>query len=698
MEPRAPRERPLRRRAVLTALAGLAMTGASEVGWRFEQARELRAWAEGAGLRAAALAHAGTMASGEQVTVLHGSGEHAVLVRVPGHLAHRGTDVVRVVDVLPVRDAVAVMPGGAWAIAARGGFVDASSAASVAACARQACVNQHVPGHGGVVQLTADGRALLEDGSIATHPEPGSVAWRVEPRTSPVVDLAGSTLSPCELSRDGKVRCERRYEPGGGEQQPALVLASSALTVVDPLRLASNERSGLVCVLGRAGAVACGVRSGGVSLIDEHPSPYVIEPIVLPGLTRASRLALSEDDLCVVDVGGALSCRSGPGRADATADAVGRRLSLTRSLDGVTDVALGANVGCVQQHRGDVRCWGDGVRDGGIVRRDTPVEVAGLDAVERLVAFRGLVCALQRGEVSCWGAWEEGWDARVETPRPRAVRLTGRIDGIAVVGGDRPYALCVSFVGGGVRCWRGDPLREEAAEVSGSRGLALRSLASADDVLCGLDGGARAWCIERFGFDEPVLRRVPTLDGYERLVTWGVMRCAARAGDLRCVDVALVPTAVHPADRSAFARATAAPGALVQTLEPFTPLPGDVARGREADSRQRALLGGVYATTPTSPADYDCRLGPGGRVACRWQPSGWDRSLIRVAPDEGEPAALVPGLDDAVELAVTADDLACARRASGRVVCWGRNVGGTLTAEGSAPLEGLEALMARAGR
>jgi len=53
-----------------------------------------------------------------------------------------------------------------------------------------------------------------------------------------------------------------------------------------------------------------------------------------------------------------------------------------------------------------------------------------------------------------------------------------------------------------------------------------------------------------------------------------------------------------------------------------------------------------------------------------------------LAPDE--PVRLIAGVDDTVELAVTTYGLACARRSTGAVVCWGRNAGGALTLAESA--------------
>ena len=75
--------------------------------------------------------------------------------------------------------------------------------------------------------------------------------------------------------------------------------------------------------------------------------------------------------------------------------------------------------------------------------------------------------------------------------------------------------------------------------------------------------------------------------------------------------------------------------------------------------------------------NHVCWLGSNGRVAC----------TLTVERDDGTEYLgdlfAVPDLDDAVEIAVASSGIACARRTSGRVACWGRNVDGLLTPAGS---------------
>lgn len=635
---------------IATAAALLTLTG-----WRAERVRQVRVRRERAVARAIEAAHARTMAGGEQVAVLRGEGEHAAVVRLPGPLVRRGADVMHIPEVIPARDAVALMPDGAWAIDAQGNLFDASSAAAVAACPQRPCVAQTVPGHGRVVQITALGTARLEDGSLARRRDGASVEWEVDPSARDVVDVVESL--PFALRRDGSID---PWTFGAGSPR-----------VPDPQELVIEPY--LFCVRGRWGDVLC--RSRGPL------TPWETPPTIVEGLpAHAAQIAMGLDGLCMVGLDGLLSCARGSRyQPIPTTPPV---LRPEGGLGAVTEVAFSGDVGCARLRDGEVRCWGVGLNHGGVVRRDTPVAIRGLDAVERLEVVGSGVCALQRSEVLCFGRWSE---EHHDGPSGFPVPLTpGRP--VAEIGGAGAH-LCVVLAGGGVRCVDGDHIAGAWREPEGEAPVGAHALACTNSYVFVLDERARAW-LANPNEEHLRFRRMPAFDGYER-IAWDRLICAVRGDALRCPGHH-DPTGINwrlqegewrqdfEQARSALARTVPVAGARLQSLRlrdrnPWCP------RSAALCAPGEVLDGGVRAT-PYFSNSNDCVLGVNGRVACYW--NGHVNSGVVdhvVAGEDGGAVTIVPGLDDAVELAVTHEGLACARRATGGVVCWGRNSDGVLT-------------------
>ncbi len=646
--------------AVLVLVAGAVIV---LTGRRAEHASRPQHARERSVAQAIEAAHARTMASGAQVAVLHGEGERAVVVRLPGPLVRRGADVVHVPEVIPARDAVALMPDGAWAIDARGNLFDASSAWAVAACSQRPCVAQTVPGHGRVVQITVDETARLEDGSLARRRDSASVEWRVDPSAHDVVDVVDviDRGPPIELRRDGSIG--------------PWTFSAGSRRVPDPQELVIDD--GLFCVRGRRGDVQC--RSPGPCAPQEICSG---PPTIVEGLpARAAQIAVGLNGLCMVDFGGLLSCtRASRYHRIPTTPPV---LTPEGGLGAVTEVAFSSDVGCARLRGGEVRCWGAPLEHGGVVRRDTPVAIRGLDAVERLEVVGSRVCALQRSEVLCFGQRsDEHHDGPSGFPVPLVL---GRpVTEIGAAG----QHLCVVLAGGGVRCTDGDPIARTWREPEGEAPVGAHALACTDDLVFVLDDRSRAWLAAP---DEAHLRflRVPIFDGYER-IAWDPLICAVRPDGLRCPgyrDTSGINWRAEESEwrlafeqaRSALTRTAPVVGARTQSLrlrEGGTGCPPEV-----SECSLREVLDGGVRATPYSANPSDCLLGVRGRVACYWN-GHVDGGVVDhiVRGEEDGAVMLVPGLDDAVEVVVTVQGLACARRATGGVVCWGRNSDGVLTA------------------
>ncbi len=692
---------PPRRWPLRWLLVACAAAVAVPVALRVGRVRRKRAWELGEGARAVARAHGGRLASGEQVSVVQGEGDRAVVVRLPGRLVRRGTDVVRVPEVVPARDAIALMPDGAWAIDARGNFFDASSAATVAQCTHRPCVAQHIPGHGRVVQITADGRARLEDGLVARRRDASSVEW-VDVERRGVIELGLG-----ELRSDGTVAFPHPdADPPSRDRES--VLGTATVGVPDPVGFASSLRSPLTCVKGRQGHVRCGLafwRSEICGHIDDDcPSTWVDTwPVRLSPETRASGVAVGGLGVCLVGLDHRLSCGDLDGGQDSRSGEREVGLSRVEGLADITEVALAHGARCVRHASGEVRCWGSSLQHGGVQRREAPVVMRGLDAVERLVSVGSYVCALQRGSVTCWGGPSSSTTINPDPPwGPRALPETSSVT--EMVTNER--GICVSHHDGTVHCWNGDPFATPSRVPDETMPASPHSLALVDGLLFILDGQSRAWVASPFG---SMFRFAPiaALDGYERIITEFAMVCALRRGDVVCpraAEATGVNERVTEQERRSvreeilrtLPRVATGSGEFDLSLTLRDHRPDDPIDG--IDESLRAAVGGDLRARAWGM--QDCVLSTQGRVACRWA----SFVIEPGAPDYGrtdgdDTGRLVPGLSDAVEIVVSRDGLACARRASGGVVCWGRNVNGVLTADESAHEPRyfrLEALMARA--
>jgi hypothetical protein len=206
-----------------------------------------------------------------------------------------------------------------------------------------------------------------------------------------------------------------------------------------------------------------------------------------------------------------------------------------------------------------------------------------------------------------------------------------------------------------------------------------------------------------------MFERVAPLDGSERLVARGGtdLLCGLRGAGLRC--------AVR-ADSERWRRAESAradpddPGRWRRERDEIARL---LAGRSSAPDARSADLGGPDGDDGTfersiaelleapalrelrTNASTGCAIAASGRVACRTL-AGWGDGGGETISWPEVPGAVIPGLTDAVELAV-GGRFNCARHATGRVSCWGENLGGTLSMGASSPwVVGLEEILARA--
>jgi alpha-tubulin suppressor-like RCC1 family protein len=139
-------------------------------------------------------------------------------------------------------------------------------------------------------------------------------------------------------------------------------------------------------------------------------------PVLVAGLSApAVKVTLGNYFSCALSSVGGVECWG------ANAGALGDGTYISSSVpvqvaglaSGVVDVAAGAEHACAVTTDGAVFCWGDNYNgelgDGTLIRRNTPVQVVGLDDAVRVGAGDGHSCAVTAsGALYCWGRAEWG--------------------------------------------------------------------------------------------------------------------------------------------------------------------------------------------------------------------------------------------------------------------------------------------------
>jgi len=201
-----------------------------------------------------------------------------------------------------------------------------------------------------------------------------------------------------------------------------------------------------------------------------------------------------------------------------------------------------------------------------------------------------------------------------------------------------------------------------------------RSIAAVDSRACVLDTESRAWCGVRNDAYDPrwSFARVAAFDGVERLATLRSHDCAwADGAPMRCVQSGSAPD--EPIEASQFEGTRDAVAAIEESCALLRN--GSLTCGRETmrETLAPALLAALGGALRAGSGRHDklCVVGVNGRVACERHTQDERGVTVREAP------ALVPGLERVEELIDVG--ATCARRADGRVLCWGWNTLNLLT-------------------
>lgn len=385
---------------------------------------------------------------------------------------------------------------------------------------------------------------------------------------------------------------------------------------------------------------ACGGGGGGASptadaatadttpAVDGAPSPGDAASSCGGGACpRVSALAIGyQFTLALVEGGVRCWGRNGSGQCGDGTTTPRPRPVRVEGLDGVTQIAAGAEHACALRNDGTVWCWGSGAHgrlgNGGTDNALRPSPVMGVTGATHIaVGFAHGCAVVAGGAVRCWG---RGGDigARASSMTAAAVpNLTGVVElaasAPATFGGSVGPFTCARRGDGTVACW-------------GSNDSGQLAVGTTDNMPLST---------------EPVAARVT---GARRLVVGGAHACVLTAEGVRCWGNNLN---LQLGDGTQESRAAPVAAASLMGARDLV-LGRDVTCGLFEDGSARCL-----------GANGSGQLGRGAR-----SPIGTAGEAM---------AAPVAGLGRVVALAV-GEDHACAATADGATHCWGANAFGQL--------------------
>jgi alpha-tubulin suppressor-like RCC1 family protein len=283
----------------------------------------------------------------------------------------------------------------------------------------------------------------------------------------PVVPVAiAASAQTCALLSDKTVKCWGYNFNGqvGDDTQANRLTPVLVPGITDATALAVGGNH--TCVIVTAGAMKCwGYNQFGQ--LGDNSGTQRLSPVSVQGITGATAIAAGFNHTCAV-VGGGVKCWGNNGQGqlgDGTGTSGASSLVPVNvsGLSGVTALAISGDHGCAIIAAGAVRCWGfnpsgevgDGT-SGNI--RNAPVTVTGLTGATDLGLGKGHSCAiLTGGTAKCWGdntSGQIGDGTQDQRTTPTTVSgLTGATD---IAGGEEvtgPNHTCAVVGGGVVRCW-----------------------------------------------------------------------------------------------------------------------------------------------------------------------------------------------------------------------------------------------------
>lgn len=194
---------------------------------------------------------------------------------------------------------------------------------------------------------------------------------------------------------------------------------------------------------------------------DGSTSDRVI-PLLVPGLTGVSQIALGDNHTCALLNDGTVKCwglndKGQLGQGDSTNRSVP---TLVPGLSGIIAVAAGSSHSCAVLATGSgVKCWGLNnyyqLGDGSTTDRLSPVDVGSLSGVVSIKAGGTHSCAIisPSNTVKCWGRNNVGQLGDTSNTTRTAPVLVSGITGVTSLAVGYDHACVVQSADQKVRCW-----------------------------------------------------------------------------------------------------------------------------------------------------------------------------------------------------------------------------------------------------
>ncbi len=476
------------------------------------------------------------------------------------------------------------------------------------------------------------------------------------------VQVSVGGAATCVRADSGSVECFGSSAFGGG--------SAAALGGLNTIDVAVGQN--FACAVESSGSVVCWGANGSGQLGDGTNAPS--EAPVPTGLTNALQVSAGESFACALDTNGAVWCW---GETFGSTPA-----PLANVPAGATELSAGGATVCVRA-TDTITCWGAddfGQRgDGDVTPLPSEPSMVALPAgvvLAGIAVGEAHACALATdGRAWCWGRNDGGQLGNESTTNSRApveVSVHAPFTEIAAGGS----FTCARSVASGVLCWgRGgqgqlgtgmtdDVLQPSTRVPIGAPRISVggaSTCARAPDgtVLCwGHNATGELGVPPSAGLDRPIPGPGPG-DGFVAIdveTYFGrTHACGLRSdGTVRCWGF---NGSGQLGDETKIDRST------------------PVQFGSYTDVVQVVAGGGDIRGTSPTEGGFTCVLRANGEVHCagdnRAGTLGDGTTTSRLMPGP------VLGIDDAVEISAGLD-LACARRSTGELLCWGRNVEGEL--------------------
>ena len=465
--------------------------------------------------------------------------------------------------------------------------------------------------------------------------------------------------------------------------------------VAEPKRIADLEAtsiaasSGALCAVRPSGKVACWGDNRGKNIHIKGPA-NVERPTDVDDIEPALSVAMGGESACALLTIGKVMCWGG---SDSWSGRPNTEYDLADAVS-VTGGGLLKSHFCALRSTGNIRCWGDGSTGANAQKYNGSADIDG-DFLD-VHAGGDFACARRRrGDVECWGSNDAGQLAQpFEDVVPNPAAIAGASGALAIAAAES--ALCVVLADKTARCFGPNP-EEPISTKEGPRDVV--AVTRADGLLMGgsiecalTDGLPTCWGHNRasqmISTDPTVLgpSTFASLGGLKQLAIGPEHACSlSKEGAVTCwgglgKDRA-VPAPVRGISRAAAALALGIDegcALLDEGTVACFPLrdPAAGARSRARFAAQK-VVGARGAVAIARGERHGCAVDMRGAVMC-WGAGGSLELGRREQSENGlGTAEVVPGIDQAVELAL-GDDFSCARRRDGTVWCWGRNDRGQL--------------------